>query len=86
MKFKLTYFLFLFVLLVSCKDDNQKRDADEKDAKRKSFFEYQRMGFMTRLLMKPEATVTTWTELRLFIAELKKPKPLVLPAKVDCYF
>jgi hypothetical protein len=65
---KLSYFLFLLVLL-SCKDDNQKRDADNE--RRQVIFRISIKGFfMIRLLMKLPATVTTWTELRLFIAEL----------------
>jgi hypothetical protein len=83
MKFKLSYFLFLLVLLASCKDNNQKRDADnEKDAKKKEvIFSNINKGWVfydTPINETAEATVTTWTELRLFIAELaQKPKKTI---------
>jgi membrane-bound lytic murein transglycosylase len=83
MKFKLSYFLFLFVLLASCKDNNQKRDAEnEKDAKKKELiFSNINKGWVfydTPINETAEASVGTWTELRLFIAELaQKPKKTI---------
>jgi hypothetical protein len=46
-------------------------DADEKDAKRKSFFEYQRMVFYDTPINETRSYSDHLTELRLFIAELK---------------
>jgi hypothetical protein len=78
MKFKLSYFLFLLVL-VSCKDDNKSGMLTmRKTPKKESFFNINKDGFYdTPINETAEATVTTWTELRLFIAELKKPKKTI---------
>jgi membrane-bound lytic murein transglycosylase len=83
MKFKFSYFLFLLVFLASCKDDNQKRDAEnEKDAKRKEvIFSNINKGWVfydTPINETAEASVSTWNELRMFIAELaQKPKKTI---------
>lgn len=83
MKFKLSYFLFLLVLLVSCKDNNQKRIVENvKDAKKKEvIFSNINKGWVfydTPINETAEASVATWTELRLFIAELaQKPKKTI---------
>lgn len=83
MKFKFSYYLFLLVLLASCKDDNQKRDAEnEKDAKKKEvIFSNINKGWVfydTPINETAEASVATWSELRLFIAELaQKPKKTI---------
>jgi hypothetical protein len=69
---------------VSCKDDNQKRDADnEKDAKKKVIFSnINKDGFYdTPINETAEATVTTWTELRLFIEFETKQNHWCFPAK-----
>lgn len=83
MKFKIYSILILFVLLASCKDDNIERDAEnEKDLKKKEvIFSNINKGWVfydTPINETAEATVTTWTELRLFIAELaQKPKKTI---------
>ncbi|WP_413999667.1 hypothetical protein ACMDB5_03665 [Flavobacterium sp. W1B] len=80
MKYKLSYFLFLIVLLSSCKDENQKRLSDnQKNAeKREVVFSKIKKGWVfndTPINTATEGSVTTWNELRLFLAELaQKPK------------
>lgn len=80
MKYKLSYFLFLIVLLSSCKNENQKRVSDnQKNAeKRKVVFSKINKGWVfndTPINTATEASVTKWNELRLFLAELaQKPK------------
>lgn len=83
MKFKFSYVLFLLVLLASCKDDNLQRDAENaKDAKKKEvIFSNINKGWVfydTPINETAEASVATWTELRMFIAELaQKPKKTI---------
>lgn len=84
MKYKLSYFLCLLVLIVSCKgEDNQKRIAENaKDAqKKKIIFENIKKGWDFYDEPINEATeegVKTWNELRLFIQELaQKPKKTI---------
>ncbi|UFH36171.1 hypothetical protein [Flavobacterium acetivorans] len=80
MKYKLSYFLFLIVLLSSCKNENQKRVSDnQKNAeKREVVFSKINKGWVfndTPINTATEASVTKWNELRLFLAELaQKPK------------
>lgn len=80
MKYKLSYFLFLIVLLSSCKNENQKRVSDnQKNAeKREVIFSKINKGWVfndTPINTATEASVTKWNELRLFLAELaQKPK------------
>lgn len=84
MKYKLSYFLCLLVLMISCKgEDNQKRIAENaKDAqKKKIIFENIKKGWDFYDEPINEATeegVKTWNELRLFIQELaQKPKKTI---------
>ena len=83
MKFKIYSILVFFVLLASCKDDNQKRDAEnEKDLKKKEvIFSNINKGWVfydTPINETSEASMATWSELRLFIAELaQKPKKTI---------
>jgi hypothetical protein len=80
MKYKIIPFLFLLISLCSCKDDNQKRIAEnEKDAKKKEvIFSNIKKGWVfydTPINTTAEESVATWNELRLFLAELaQKPK------------
>ena len=80
MKYKIIPFLFLIISLTSCKDDNQKRIAEnEKDAKKKEVvFSNIKKGWVfydTPINTTAEESVATWNELRLFLAELaQKPK------------
>lgn len=80
MKYKLVSFLFLFIILYSCKDDNQKRILEnEKDAKKKEvIFSNINKGWVfydTPINTTTEESVVTWNELRLFLKELgQKPK------------
>jgi hypothetical protein len=83
MKYKIISFLFLISILSSCKDDNQKRIAEnEKDAKKKEvIFSNIKKGWVfydTPINTTAEESVTTWNELRLFLAELaQKPKKTI---------
>lgn len=84
MKYKLSYFLCLLVLMISCKgEDNQKRIAENaKDAqKKKIIFENIKKGWDFYDEPINEATeegVKTWAELRLFMQELaQKPKKTI---------
>ncbi|MEZ7498308.1 hypothetical protein QO200_06110 [Flavobacterium sp. Arc3] len=80
MKYKIIPFLFLIISLTSCKDDNQKRIAEnEKDAKKKEvIFSNIKKGWVfydTPINTTAEESVATWNELRLFLTELaQKPK------------
>jgi hypothetical protein len=84
MKYKITYFLCLIVLLASCKEeDNQKRIAENaKDAKKKEvIFNNIKKGWEFYDEPINEATeegVKTWNELRLFMQEFaQKPKKTI---------
>ena len=83
MKYKIIPFLFLLISLCSCKDDNQKRIAEnEKDAKKKEVvFSNIKKGWVfydTPINTTAEESVATWNELRLFLAELaQKPKKTI---------
>lgn len=83
MKYKIVSFLFLISILSSCKDDNQKRIAEnEKDVKKKEvIFSNINKGWVfydTPINTTAEESVATWNELRLFLAELaQKPKKTI---------
>ncbi|SDW16358.1 DUF3450 domain-containing protein [Flavobacterium degerlachei] len=83
MKYKLSYFLFLIILLSSCKNDDQKRIAEnEKDAQKKEviFLNIDKgwVFYDTPINTTSEASMATWNELRLFLAELAiKPKKTI---------
>ncbi len=80
MKYKLSCFFFLIFILSSCKNDNQKRLAEnEKQAKKNELiFSNINKGWVfydTPINATSETTVANWNELRLFLAELAvKPK------------
>jgi hypothetical protein len=83
MKYKLSCFFFLIIILSSCKNDNQKRLAEnEKQAKKNELiFLNINKGWVfydTPINSTSEATVASWNELRIFFAELAvKPKKTI---------
>jgi hypothetical protein len=83
MKYKLSSFLFLIILLSSCKNNDQKRLVEnEKDARKKEvIFSNISKGWVfydTAINTTSEASMATWNELRLFLAELViKPKKTI---------
>jgi hypothetical protein len=83
MKYKLSCFFFLIIILSSCKNDNQKRLAEnEKQAKKNELiFSNINKGWVfydTPINSTSEATVASWNELRIFFAELAvKPKKTI---------
>jgi hypothetical protein len=83
MKYKFTYFIFLIILLSSCKNNDQKRLVEnEKDAQKKEvIFSTISKGWVfydAPINTTSEASISTWNELRLFLAELAiKPKKTI---------
>ena len=83
MKYKLSCFFFLIFILSACKNDNQKRLAEnEKQAKKNELiFSNINKGWVfydTPINSTSEATVASWNELRMFFAELVvKPKKTI---------
>ncbi|HJR99926.1 MAG TPA: hypothetical protein VJ780_03225 [Flavobacterium sp.] len=83
MKYKIVYFLSLIVLLASCKDDNQKRIAENaKDAKKKEIiFNNIKKGwdfYDEPINETSEESIKSWAEFRGFIQELaQKPKTTI---------
>lgn len=83
MKYKLSCFFFLIIILSACKNDNQKRLAEnEKQAKKDELiFSNINKGWIfydTPINSTSEATVSSWNELRIFFAELAvKPKKTI---------
>jgi hypothetical protein len=83
MKYKFSYFLFLIILLSSCKNNDQKRLVEnEKDAQKKEvIFSTISKGWVfydAPINTTSEASIATWNELRLFLAELAiKPKKTI---------
>ncbi|SHM83352.1 hypothetical protein [Flavobacterium xinjiangense] len=83
MKYKLSCFFFLIIILSACKNDNQKRLAEnEKQAKKNELiFSNINKGWVfydTPINSTSEATVASWNELRVFFAELAvKPKKTI---------
>ncbi|MGO4817040.1 hypothetical protein [Flavobacterium sp. W22_SRS_FP1] len=83
MKYKLSCSIFLIILLSSCKNNDQKRLVEnEKDAQKKEvIFSNISKGWVfydTPINTTSEASMATWNELRLFLAELAiKPKKTI---------
>jgi hypothetical protein len=83
MKYKLSCLFFLIIILSSCKNDNQKRLAEnEKQAKKNEvIFSNINKGWVfydTPINATSEASISTWNEWRIFLAELAiKPKKTV---------
>lgn len=83
MKYKLSCFFFLVFILSSCKNDNQKRLAEnEKQVKKNELiFSNINKGWVfydTPINTTSETTVASWNELRIFFAELAvKPRKTI---------
>ena len=83
MKYKLSCFFFLIFILSSCKNDNQKRLAEnERQAKKNELiFSNINKGWVfydTPINTTSESTVASWNELRIFFEELAvKPKKTI---------
>lgn len=83
MKYKLSCFLFLILLLSACKNNDQKRLAEkEKDAQKKEvIFSNISKGWIfydTPINTTSEASMASWSEFRLFLTELAiKPKKTI---------
>jgi hypothetical protein len=83
MTHKLSCFLFLIILLSSCKNNDQRRLVEnEKDAQKKevifSNISKAWVFYDTPINTASEASMATWNELRLFLAELAiKPKKTI---------
>lgn len=83
MKNKLLYIFSLLIVLTSCKEDNQKRIAENtKDAKKKELiFENIQKGwdfYDEPINEATEESIKTWNELHLFMKELAiKPKKTI---------
>lgn len=80
MKFYSSYILFLFLFLLSCNDNTEKRDAENlKDAQKKEvIFETINKGWNfsnPTLTPTSQSIINNWNEWRLFLNELNlKPK------------
>jgi hypothetical protein len=83
MKLKIPYFLFLFFVLYSCKNETQNRQAEnEKNLKKKEIiFENINKGWVfnaNSLNASSQASTLPWNEWRLFLDELnQKPKKTI---------
>jgi len=83
MKLKIPYFLFLFFVLYSCKNETQNRQAEnEKNLKKKEIiFENINKGWVFNanpLNATSQASTLSWNEWRLFLDELnQKPKKTI---------
>lgn len=83
MKYKLISFFLLLFVLNSCQDNNEKRLAENKKAaeKKEVIFSNINKGWVfydTPINTTSEVSVASWTELRLFLAELaQKPKKTI---------
>jgi hypothetical protein len=79
MKYLGVIFCFLFLLLSSCKEDNQQRNAENKKAAQKNEVIYQEIikkwdFYATPINSTSEQSVKIWTEFRQFLDELgQKP-------------
>jgi hypothetical protein len=80
---KITVFFFMIFILFSCQNDNQKRIAENKKEikKREIIFSNIDKGWVfydAPINTTSEASVSSWNELRLFLAELsQKPKKTI---------
>ena len=83
MTYKLSCFFFLIIILSSCKNDNQKRlEENERQIKKSELiFSNINKGWVfydTPINTTSETTVASWSELRVFFAELAvKPKKTI---------
>lgn len=80
MRYKLSFFLLLFFVLNSCKNDNQKRLVEKEKEIKKTEITFSNINKGWVFYDKPintisEATIVNWNEWRMFLAELsQKPK------------
>lgn len=83
MKYKIAVFFSLVFLLLSCKNDNQKRIAENKKEmqKREVIFKNIEKGWVfydTPVTEASEKSIASWNEWRIFLAELaQKPKKTI---------
>ncbi|MFV5694264.1 hypothetical protein ACM55G_02345 [Flavobacterium sp. LB3P122] len=83
MKYNITIFFFIIFILFSCKNDNQKRIAENRKEikKREIIFKNIEKGwdfYDTPITEASEKSIATWNELRMFLAELaQKPKKTI---------
>ena len=83
MTYKLSCFFFLIIILSSCKNDNQKRLEENERQNKKSELIFSNINkgwvfYDTPINTTSEATVASWSELRVFFAELAaKPKKTI---------
>ena len=83
MKYRVIVFFFLVFLLMSCKNDNQKRIAENKKEmqKREVIFKNIEKGWVfydTPVTEASEKSIASWNEWRIFLAELAlKPKKTI---------
>ena len=83
MTYKLSCFFFLIIILSSCKNDNQKRLAENEKQNKKSELIFSNINkgwvfYDTPINTTSDATVASWSELRVFFAELVvKPKKTI---------
>ena len=83
MKYNIAIFFFLIFILFSCKNDNQKRLAENKKEikKREIIFKNIEKGWVfydTPITEASEKSIATWNELRMFLAELaQKPRKTI---------
>ena len=83
MTYKLSCFFFLIIILSSCKNDNQKRLEENERPVKKSELIFSNINkgwvfYDTPINTTSETTVASWSELRVFFAELAvKPKKTI---------
>lgn len=83
MTYKLSCFFFLIIILSSCKNDNQKRLEENERQNKKSELIFSNINkgwvfYDTPINTTSETTVASWSELRVFFAELAvKPKKTI---------
>ncbi|MEN9655267.1 MAG: hypothetical protein RL311_175 [Bacteroidota bacterium] len=83
MKYLVVIFCSLFLILSSCKDDTQQRDAENKKAIQKKEVIYKNISkswdfYATPINTTSEQSVASWTEFRQFLEELgQKPKKTI---------
>ena len=83
MKYKLSCFFFLIFILSSCKNDNQKRLAENQKQAKKNELIFSNINkgwffYDTPINSTSEATVASWNELRIFFEELAiKPRKTI---------
>ena len=83
MKYLVVIFCSLFLLMTSCKDDSQQRDAENKKATQKKEVIYKNISkswdfYATPINTTSEQSVASWTEFRQFLDELgQKPRKTI---------